>query len=93
MKAWKENLIADILNEMEVSRIVSLREIANRSGINHISAGDVRDIMNAVEKKMPDDYRAVQIVASAKSKESLFCSLSWIDNTVEFDDGEEYNDD
>ena len=87
MKTWKENIIADIIAESVDSRVISLREIAAQRGIKHIAAGDVQDIMQGVAKRL-EGYRPVQLMGS--KNDSLFCSLCWVEDGVEFDDGSEF---
>lgn len=89
MKEWKESLIDVCVAAADDQKIVSLKEIAAASGIKHISTQDTQDIMRAVSARLPE-YRPVQLVAGPSSKESLFQSLCWIQNDVEFvDAGEE----
>ena len=86
MKAWKTEIIESIKAETEHARIVSLKEISDSKGINHIQRQDVRDIMIAVLKLVPE-YRAVRLEKTPH--DSLFQSLCFVENGVEFDDGEE----
>ena len=85
MKAWKEDIVDRLAQEAAGCRIVSLRETANAMGINHISAGDCRDILAAAEKRLVG-YRPVRMMNTPH--DSLFCSLTFIEDDVTFDDGE-----
>ena len=87
MKTWKSEIVNDICAAAEGARIVSLKEVAEARGINHIKAQDAREIMCAVLKVLPD-YRPVQMMAT--KNDSLFQSLCFVENCVEFDDGAAY---
>ena len=89
MKTWKADIVSAIVKEAEGCKIVSLREIATRAGINHVSSGDCRDIIAAVGKKL-DGYHPVRMMDTPN--DSLFVSVCFIDNTLEFDDGEEFTE-
>lgn len=87
MKEWKSNLVSAIIKEAEGNKIVSLREIANCAGINHVSRQDCIDVVRAVKKQLPG-YHPVQMMQT--NNDSLFVSVCFIDNSLEFDDGEEF---
>ena len=88
MKAIKTYLVNLITKEAKSCKIVSLRETAEREGVYHIKRKDVQDIASAVLKALPG-YKPMQIVCSADSKESLFCSLCFVDKEVDFEGSEE----
>lgn len=87
MKEWKSNLVSAIIKEAEGNKIVSLREIANRTGIKHVSRQDCIDVVRTVKKQLPG-YHPVQMMQT--NNDSLFISVCFIDNSLEFDDGEEF---
>lgn len=83
MKDWKENIVSAIVERSAGDKIIPLKEIAAAHGIAHIAAQDARDIMHAVEKRLPD-YRPVRMMAT--ENDSLFQSLTFIQNDVEFEE-------
>ena len=85
MKAWKQEIVNDIVTAAADCRIVNLREIANSKGYNHISSQDCRDILHAVTKALPE-YKAVRFYKN-NPNESLFTTLTFIEKGLEFDDG------
>lgn len=87
MKTFKTELVNAIVKEAEGKKIVSLQETAKVAGVSHIKRQDVQDIASAVLKALPE-YKAVQMVGSEGSGESLFCSLCFMEKDVEF---EEFN--
>lgn len=84
MKQWKEALIDSIIEESATTRIISLREIAAAHRIKHIKTHDVLDIEGAVRAQLPD-YRSVRMNSSPL--DSLFCSLTFVEKTLEFEEG------
>lgn len=84
MKDWKENIVSAIVERSAGDKIIPLKEIAGAHGIAHIAAQDARDIMHAVEKRLPD-YRPVRMMAT--ENDSLFQSLTFIQKDVEFEEG------
>ena len=85
MKAFKENIVKAVVAKAETEKIVSLREVAAEQGAKHLTAGECRDIIAAVGKQLPG-YRPAEIVKSEDSKESLFCSLCFIEDGISFED-------
>lgn len=90
MKAYKERLIKAIVEEATGSKIVSLREVANAAGINHIPQHDVLDILKSVKKALPD-YRPVRMLTTPN--DSLFCSLTFLDKSIVYEDAPEVTPD
>lgn len=89
MLQFKEEIVAKMAEKFKSERIVSLRDTANEMGINHINAGDCRDIANRL-KKIP----GARLVRMMNTKyDSLFCSLCIVDTAIEFDNGEEFEND
>lgn len=86
MKEYKENIVNRMIEKTQDARIVSLRETAAEMGIAHISAQDTRDI--AQRLKGVDGYHLVQILNTPH--DSMFCSLCLVEDSMEFDDGEEF---
>lgn len=79
MKNWKKKIIEDILEEIQHSRIVELREIAQKNAITHILRQDAQDILNAVKKAMPQNYKAVRLLAAGHENLSLAQSLAFVE--------------
>lgn len=86
MKEWKKNVVDAIAEKAEEVKIVIVKEVAASLGFNHISAQDTRDILIAAAKRLPD-YRPVRFIDNPNA--SLFQSLAFIQNDVEFQDWEE----
>ena len=90
MKEFKTAIINRIIGKADVQRIVSLYDTAAEMGYNHISTQDCRDIVNAVTKAL-QNYRAVKICTHKQynnpATASLFTTLCFIENGVEFDGG------
>ena len=84
MKAWKTEIVEDIRKAADGQCIVSLREIAGARGIRHIGAQDTRDILGAARKLLPG-FRPVRMMRT--ENDSLFQSLCFVEDGVEFDDG------
>lgn len=90
MKAYKEEIVNTIIRAAEGSRVVILKDCTTE---RHIPSHDCHDIMNAVLKRLPN-YRAVQLCTPEQIKNpataSLFTTLAFVENGVEFDDGTEF---
>lgn len=84
MKEWKNAIVSAIVKESADCKIISLREIAGKAGIRHIKMQDVLDILQGVEKALPD-YHPLMLVNPGNRNESLFCTLNFVQNGVEFD--------
>jgi hypothetical protein len=87
MKTWKNEIANDICKAAADARIVSLKEVAAARGIDHIKTQEAREIMGTVLKALPD-YHAVQLTRT--EHDSLFQSLCFVENGVEFDGGAAY---
>lgn len=87
MKTWKTEIVTDICNAAVDARIVSLKEVAAARGIAHIQTQEAREIMGSVLKALPD-YHAVRLTRT--KNDSLFQSLCFVEDGVEFDDGAAY---
>lgn len=87
MKTWKTEIVNDVRAAAEGARIVSLKEVAEARGINHIKTQDAREIIAAVLEMLPG-FRAVRMMVT--TNDSLFQSLCFVENDVEFDDGAAY---
>lgn len=85
MKQFKEDIAQGVADAAKADRIVKLCEIANGLGYNHISRQDTQDIIKKVESLLPD-YRTVQMMDT--KNDSLFQSATFVEDGVEFDDGE-----
>ena len=86
MKEWKRTIVNAIVEQAEEIKIVILKDVAASLGFNHIAAQDVRDILAAASKQLPG-YRPVRFVDNPKA--SLFQSLAFIQNDIEFQDWKE----
>ena len=83
MKEFKEQIIEKIIEAAQEQKIVRLKEIAAYLGIRHITRQDTADIQKAVGQRL-DGYHSVQLFDNPHS--SLFQSLAWIQDDVEFHD-------
>lgn len=83
MKDWKGNLVDAIANENKSCKIVSLREMALKSGIKHIKRADALEIMRKAQALCPGT-KLMQIMKT--KNDSLFCSICLVDNDIHFDD-------
>ena len=81
MKIWKEQMVDSIIKRSESDKIVTVKDIAAEMGIRHITRQDTQDILTAVQKRLPG-YRPVQFVDNPNA--SLFQSLAFVQNDVEF---------
>lgn len=73
------------LNELAKSdKIIKLYDVARSMGYNHIKKENVQGIMKSFLQKNPN-YKAVQIVEKENSNMSLFCSLTFVDKEIEFE--------
>lgn len=84
MKAYKENIIDEIVKASITDKIISLKEIANALGVNHISTNEVLQIVSAIAKRL-DNYKPAQMT-NGETNESLFTTLHFVQNDVEFED-------
>lgn len=94
MKEFKEQILKAIVEEAENSRIVNFREVCNHLGISHVSRADISDILVAIEKRgsLPG-YTSKLFVADPEQKspaESLFTTLNFVANEVEFETEPEF---
>lgn len=89
MKSWKEDIVRRIVEAAEGQRIISLQEIAAEAGLRHIGRQDTVDIQLHVEKALPN-YHAVRMLKTGDARESLFTTLTFVENGVEFSDGAEF---
>ena len=87
MKAYKQEIVNRIISEAEGCRIVSLHDIGTALGHKQISTQDCRDIINAVQKAIPD-YECVKMVKPGQSSAtaSLWMTATFIDWDIEFAD-------
>lgn len=85
MKQYKLNIINQMGELTEGEKIISLRKTALSLGIKHLKTQECLEIMNAFIKLHPD-YKAVRMMDNPL--DSVFCSLCFIDKTLEFDNGE-----
>ena len=72
MKKWKQQIVDEIVRRAEDLKEVSLRDVANDMGYNHIKTEDCLHIARAVEKCLPE-YRPLKLISH--SYDSLFVSL------------------
>lgn len=89
MKEYKREIIDAIIAEAEDSRIISLREVAANLGHDHLPRLVVEEIRNAVKKELPG-YHAVRMENTPH--DSLFQSLCFVEDDVEFEDEGEFLD-
>lgn len=91
MKEFKVKIVERIVEESRGRKIVSLHDVGVALGHKHISTQDCADIVNAALKRMPD-YRVVKMVAPRTPDccASLWTTATFIDKTLEFDDGGEF---
>ena len=87
MKAYKQEIVNRIISEAEGCRIVSLHDIGTALGHKQISTQDCRDIINAVQKAIPD-YECVKMVKPGQSSAaaSLWMRANFVDRDIEFED-------
>lgn len=87
MKEYKQEIVNRIISEAECCKIVSLHDIGTALGHKHISTQDCRDIINAVQKAIPD-YKCVKMVKPGQSRAtaSLWTTAAFIDRDIEFED-------
>ena len=85
MKQYKLDIINQMGELTEEYKVISLRKTALSLGIKHLKTQECIEIMNAFIKLHPD-YKAVRIMNNPL--DSVFCSLCFIDKTLEFDNGE-----
>ena len=87
MKAYKQEIVNRIISEAEGCRIVSLHDIGTALGHKHISTQDCRDIINSVQKAIPD-YKCVKMVKPGQNSAtaSLWTTATFIDKDIEFED-------
>lgn len=83
MKEFKEQIVEKIIETSHEQKIVSLKAVAASLGIKHITRQDTVDIQKAVAQRL-EGYHAVQMMDAPHA--SLFQSLTWIEDGVEFDD-------
>lgn len=77
--------LKDKLNELaQTDRFIKLYDVARDMGYNHIKQENVQGIMKSFLRKNPD-YKAVQMVEKENSNMSLFCSLTFVDKEIEFE--------
>lgn len=88
MKEWKSAIVNDIVERNRNDRFVQLRDVASDHGLNHISVGDCRDILNAVLKAAPH-LKAVQLLTPEQMQRpataGLFSTLVFTDHDTELD--------
>lgn len=83
VKEWKKDLCNSVAKLAESQKIIDFRkEVAAPAGYHHISTQDVNDIVNQLKTMLPE-YKAVHYTDNAA--DSLFCSLHFIDKTLQFD--------
>lgn len=87
MKEWKEQLANAIVKQSESDKIVMVKDVAAERGIRHVTRQDMQDVITAVQRKLPG-YRPVQFADNPKA--SLFQSLAFVQNDVEFCGPEEF---
>lgn len=73
-----------IVDEAESDKIVSLYDIAKSLGINHMKTQRVMQIVKRMEIELPN-YHPVRMMKT--ENDSLFVSLCFVQNDVEFDEG------
>lgn len=73
-----------IVRDAEDEKIVSLYEVAKSLGINHLKTQRVMQIVKRMETELPN-YHPVRMMKT--QNDSLFVSLCFVQNDVEFDDG------
>ena len=91
MKEFKLEIIEAVCQKADEMKIVSLYQVCKELGYNHVNSQDCCDILGAVQKRLPD-YRPLRIWLGKGSKD-LFTTLCFVENDVEFDDGEEFLED
>ena len=85
MKQYKLDIINQMGELTEGYKVISLRKTALSLGIKHLKTQECMEIMNAFLKLHPD-YKAVRMTGNPL--DSVFCSLWFIDKTLEFDNEE-----
>lgn len=93
MKAWKEEIAREIVNEWESENVINMPAIgetdravkfsdaAKKLGYNHVDRADIGDIVKQVEKIAPN-LKAIRMVADpdhAKATESAWSTLYFTD--------------
>lgn len=87
MKQWKTDIVNAIVYESEGDKIISLCDVAGKMGLKHILTADCRDIIKAVETALPT-YRPIRMMKTPN--DSLFRSLCFVRNDVEFEDEDDF---
>lgn len=87
MQDYKQEIVNRIISEAEGCKIVSLHDAGTALGHNHISTQDCLDIINAVQKAIPN-YKCVKMVKPGQSSAtaSLWTTAAFIDRDIEFED-------
>lgn len=83
MKEWKESLVQQMVDDCVDCKIVSLKDVAGRSGIRHIDRQDAQDIVFAAIKRVPN-YRPVRLMDN--QLDSFANSICLVQNDVAFED-------
>lgn len=83
MKQYKIDVLEKIEKASEGDKIISLKEQSNACGIKHLKTQECLEIANTFLKSH-SDYKMVRIMATPY--DSIFCSLTFVDKEVQFDD-------
>lgn len=86
MNQWKEDMISAFVAECETSRAVKFHEVARQNGRNHVTTGDMRDIVIKLKKmetsgELPTGY-TLATNGPVGHKNSLFMSLMLVDEST-----------
>ena len=82
MKQFKIDVLKKIEEESTGCKIINLREQANKCGIKHLKTQECLEIANAFLKNH-NDYKIVRMMNTPN--DSVFCSLTFVEKTLEFD--------
>lgn len=85
-KQQKNALKAALDVKATTDKIISVRETANELGIKQIDRQQCAGLAQSFCRLHPE-YKAVQMMNTPT--DSLFCSLTFVDKELEFDDGTE----
>lgn len=86
MKSWKTDIINALIIESEEKQIFAFRPVAERLGYKQIKAADVREIISAFRKIIPEYTPYIDV---SKPRFSMFNDLFFAAKDVSFDDKEE----
>ena len=79
MKQFKLDILKKIEEESIGCKVISLKEQANKCGIKHLKAQECLEIADAFLKN--HNYEIIRMMNTPN--DSIFCSLTFVDKTLE----------